>query len=396
VELGRTHRPAFLPILEKVQKIGAEIVRPAAAEVDRDARFPHEAIAALRRERLLSAAIPEVYGGMGLTIDEIAQICTALGQNCSAAAMVYAMHKIQVASIVNFGQSSPYFKQLLVEMCEKQTLIASVTSEVGVGGDMRSSICAVESDAATGRFKVEKKASVISYGEHADALLLTARRSPESPPNDQVSVYLPMGDVKLERTGVWNTLGMRGTCSPSFVVKAEGAVEQVLPFPFADVAAQSMVPYSHITWSSLWLGIATDAVTRAHAFVRADARKRPGTLPFGGQRLAEASNKLQAMRSVITDAIHFYSDAIGTADSADVLSGVGCAIRWNNLKISASQMVVEIVREAMAICGMAGYSNDGKFSMGRQLRDAYSAQLMIANDRIHTTNANLMLVYKDD
>ena len=156
------------------------------------------------------------------------------------------------------------------------------------------------------------------------------------------------------------------------------------------------MPYSHVVWSSLWLGIATDAVARAHAFVRADARKRPGTLPFGGQRLAEAQAKLQSMRANIHDAVHGYGAALAAPDGAEQLSSMGCAIRWNNLKILASEMAVEIVREALAITGMAGFSNDSKFSMGRALRDATSAALMIANDRIHTTNANLMLVYKDE
>ena len=69
---------------------------------------------------------------------------------------------------------------------------------------------------------------------------------------------------------------MRGTCSPGFVVRAEFAAEQVLPTPFSRVAAESMVPVSHILWSHLWLGIATDAFDRARAFVRAAAQAQAG------------------------------------------------------------------------------------------------------------------------
>ena len=36
----------------------------------------------------------------------------------------------------------------------------------------------------------------------------------------------------------------------------------------------------------------------------------------------------------------------------------------------------------MLICGMSGYRIDSKFSLGRLLRDAYGAALMINNDRI--------------
>jgi len=53
-------------IVDRVHRIGREIVEPAAAEVDRAARFPTESFAALRAEKLLSAYVPVQYGGMGL------------------------------------------------------------------------------------------------------------------------------------------------------------------------------------------------------------------------------------------------------------------------------------------------------------------------------------------
>ena len=37
---------------------------------------------------------------------------------------------------------SPFFQAYLKEVAEKQNLIASVTSEAGVGGEMRNSVCA--------------------------------------------------------------------------------------------------------------------------------------------------------------------------------------------------------------------------------------------------------------
>jgi len=44
---------------------------------------------------------------------------------------------------------------------------------------------------------------------------------------------------------------------------------------------------------------------------------------------------------------------------------------------------------------VAGYRNDSPYSVGRHLRDVMSAPLMIANDRIHQTNASLLLVAKE-
>ena len=43
---------------------------------------------------------------------------------------------------------------------------------------------------------------------------------------------------------------------------------------------------------------------------------------------------------------------------------------------------------------MAGYQNTTPFSVGRHIRDSLSAALMIANERIHATNAALLLVQR--
>ena len=68
----------------------------------------------------------------------------------------------------------------------------------------------------------------------------------------------------------------------------------------------------------------------------------------------------------------------------------------NNLKILSSQKVVSIVGQAMLICGLEGYRSDSPFSIGRLLRDAHSAVVMVNNDRIVANNAGLALALRDD
>ena len=41
---------------------------------------------------------------------------------------------------------------------------------------------------------------------------------------------------------------------------------------------------------------------------------------------------------------------------------------------------------------LQGYKNDSPYSLGRHLRDAHSAAIMISNDRIASNTANLLLV----
>ncbi|MFC9244555.1 hypothetical protein ACFT7S_11155 [Streptomyces sp. NPDC057136] len=60
-----------------------------------------------------------------------------------------------------------------------------------------------------------------------------------------------------------HTLGMRGTCSPSFDLSTTFEEAQILPVPFGDIAARTMVPLSHLLWSGVWAGLAAEAVDRA-------------------------------------------------------------------------------------------------------------------------------------
>ena len=390
--------PDFARLLQDVRRIAKEVAAPHAAEVDRDARFPHETLAALRDARVLCAAVPRESGGAGLALHELGQLCQALAQGCGSSGMVLAMHTIQVGCIARHGAGSAFFAGVLRELVAEQALLASLTSEAGTFGDMRSSVCAVAPDAdSSDRFRLAKEATTGSYCAHADAILVTARREPEAAPGDQSLVFVRRADCTLEQLGSWDTLGMRGTCSPGFKLAATAPRAQILPAAFADISAQSMVPWSHVLWAALWCGIAADAHAKAAAFVRAQARRSPGTTPPTALRLAELTVALQAMRhhwqSVASE---FDALPAPAADPAHALGRIGWSLKFNSLKTSAAERAPEIVHGALQIVGILGYKNDTPYSLGRHYRDALSAALMISNDRIAAQSANMLLVFKDD
>ena len=381
-------------LVDDATRIADEVAASFAVEVDREARFPHESLAALRDARALSAGVPTELGGGGASLQALAQSCFVLGRRCSATGMIYAMHQIQVLTIARHLGNTPWFEEYLRNVAEDQRLIASVTSEVGVGGDMGRSIAAVTPGEGEGELTFEKKATTISYGAHADDLLTTVRRSPDAEPGDQVLVLTRNGQAELELTGSWDTLGMRGTCSPGFVVRGRFAAEQVLPTPFSEVMSQSMVPISHILWSHVWLGIATDAFERARAFLRARARANPGDPPTAAARLSHVAADLGLLRSVVAAALEDFGEA-DASPGREGLMTLASVLRFNNLKLAASEESPQICAGALEIAGIVGYKNDGPYSIGRNLRDALSARLMVANERIHATNANLLLIAKE-
>ena len=380
----------FCGLLAAVRKVAVPVAARHADDVDAHARFPAEAVAALRDLKLLSSAVPATLGGFGCSMAQLGQICAAVGQSCSATGMILAMHLIEVACLARHGTGSPYFADVLKRVVTDQTLIASVTSEVGVSGDTRSSICAVQQNGDA--FILEKSATTISYGQYADALLVTARRNPEAAAGDQVMVYLERENFSFTPNSNWDTLGMRGTCSPGGRLTAHAPIECILPGSFADISAQTMVPYSHILWSALWSGIVSEAMSRAAAFIRASARRNPGVTPPAARALAMASADLQSMNHHWSMAAKEFDDL---ADRREALMAMSWALKLNNLKIQASEAAPRIAYQALQVIGMMGYKNDSEFSVGRQYRDSLSAALMISNERLAEKSASMLTVLKD-
>jgi acyl-CoA dehydrogenase len=186
-------------------------------------------------------------------------------------------------------------------------------------------------------------------------------------------------------------MGFRGTCSLGFTLKAQGRADQILPAPYAEIHAKTMHAFSHSVWASLWLGIATDAVNRARSFVRAEARKTPGTLPPSALRLAEVDAVLFTFRSGVQNTVAEYQRLLEAGDDSAFTSNYGFSSRINSLKVTSSQLVVDVVGKAMLICGISGYRNDSTYSLARQLRDAYGAALMVNNDRILGQSSTMQL-----
>lgn len=373
---------------ERVRAV-VEVAAAHAEAVDRDGRFPAEACQAMREQRLLGLTAPPDLGGEGVGLSEIAGVCQALGAACASAGMIFAMHHISLFNLLDCGMESAWHRELIRRNAREQLLFASATSEIGVGGDLRQSICAVEADGEA--FSVAKAAPVISYGEEADAVFATARRDPEAPSSDQVLCVLLRGQYGLERVSTWDALGMRGTCSHGFKLQARAPLEQVLPRPFADIAAESMVAASHLLWGSVWCGIATDALARAQAGVIGEARKQPQTPLPSVAKLAEAFTRLQMIEGTLRDGLCRW-DAMRA--QPEVSPTMGFALAMNALKVAVSTEALKVVDEALMICGLAGYKNSGPYSLGRHLRDIHSARLMIGNDRILAGAGQMLLIQR--
>ena len=329
----------------------------------REARFPREAFDALKAEKLLGAYVPAEYGGMGLDGRQVAKMCEALGQYCASTAMIFAMHQIQVACVVHHAQQSPFFRDYLRELVEDQRLIASATTEIGIGGDVRSSICAVEVEGDS--LPPGEEAPVISYGEQADDILVTCRSAPRTRRQaSRCTVLVRQAAIAplkpLSRLG--HARLPRHVQPGLQLYSAAGAAQQILPTPFADILGRRRcIRFAH----RVELAVAGHRDRRGQPGPR--LRPRRGAQDAGhdrssAMRLAEVDRRaLQEMRdNVAGHAREYRACSRRREPRGDSQLRVSPSAPTTS-SCPARSSIVDIVGRAMLICGIAGYRNDSKY-----------------------------------
>lgn len=367
--------------------IGVDVAGPAAADVDRRARFPHEAVDAMREARLFSALLPAEIGGGGASLTEVVGCVRALAAHCASSALVLAMHSIDAFNLVRHGDT-PALKEFASEIASGQLLLANANSEVGVGGDAGRSVCAL--DTASSPWTLDKMAQSVSYGEYADALVATARRGPDASESDQVYLISRRSQHQLEPITEWDTLGLRGTCSRGFRIRAEVSPDDVFPVPFAVVAGDGGGQVRQVLLSAVWVGLAEAAADAAHRYVRAAASKSVGTTPPSALRLAEIAADLHMMRGLLASSVAWMT----ALESRDDLQNIGLTMELKNLKVSTSTMAVKVATAALGVCGISGYQRESPYSLDRVIRDAHGGAIMVNNDRYLNDNAHLLIARK--
>jgi acyl-CoA dehydrogenase len=365
-------------------QIGAEVAGPAAEDVDVNARFPHESLAAFRESGLLSAMIQPEFGGRGIRPSEMAAAVRAVAAHCCSSALVLAMHSMEISNLSRHGTTES-LRELQREVVRDQPLFANANSEVGAGGDVGRSICALES--SEGGLTLTKEALAISYGEYADIVVATARRTVDSEPGDQVQVI--MRSPELEPRSEWDALGLRGTCSRAFLLKAKIDEDLVYPVPFSLIGSAGGLQAQLLFLSSVWVGVADAAAAQAHTYVRAAGRRDPTTTPPSALRLSEMAGGLSQSRALLESV----GRAVDAAD-AETIDDPGLLSSLRTLKVSTSRIGVDVARTALEICGIAAYQRGTKFTIERLLRDAHGGLVMVSNDRYLWANADILRARK--
>jgi len=105
--------PEHASFRDSVRELAQGVVRPLAAEVDRDHRFPAEAIKAAAESGLMGVLIPREYGGAGMDALAFALCIEELAQACAATAVIVDVHtSVGTEPILLFGDEDQKRKWL--------------------------------------------------------------------------------------------------------------------------------------------------------------------------------------------------------------------------------------------------------------------------------------------
>lgn len=373
----------FTVLVEQVAAVTAE----HADDADAAARFPVEALAALRRTRLLGLLVPEADGGLGGGLGDLVDATIRLGREDMSVAMIFAMHCQQVAAAARHT-TGPLRAELLPALGSGQVYLASVTTESDKGGALLSA--GAQLAERDGFLLVDRFAPIVTGGAHADGFLITMR-SPEARGEHEVSlVYARREQLEIATAGRWDPLGMRASHSGALHLRGLIPAHQVVGEHgrFRDVVSATFGPLAHLGWSAAWLGAAEGALSRVVGLLR-DARGRGGAdlnSELLLSRLATVRHRLEAVNALLQHTLR-------TVEDAPDLTRPQIQLLINGLKVTASEQCHTAVQELIDAVGLRhGYLKDSPIRLERAMRDLRSAALNYSNDRLRLADGKLTLL----
>jgi acyl-CoA dehydrogenase len=387
--------PAVPGSLSRVADVSGlvAVLAAHAPDADRAARFPVESLAALRQAGYLGYLVPTEYGGMGGDLAGLVETAQRFAGGCLSTAMIWAMHCQQVDVLVRHA-GDRLRADLLPRIASGEVYLASVTTQETTGGHL---LTAAEplldgDDGAHDRpLLLDRTAPVVTGGAHADGFLITMRAGQDARAQAVSLVYADRSALKIDYTGDWNPLGMRGTHSGALHLNGQVPRDNVVGEGgrFRDITADSMVPVGHLGWSACWLGCARKVFSDLVRHIGRSGRHDTSS-SLVQERIARIRWDLELVSGYLgrtTQEVEAVRRAGGPLD------GTAVRIHLNTLKLAASELSFSAVDRMVQLAGLAlGYRADSPIPLERAFRDLRSAALNYSNDRLWTANGALTLM----
>lgn len=354
-------------LLDTVRRISRERLAPRAAWYDRDAKNPTESWRDLAAEGLLAAAIPARYGGLGLDMPTYVDVIRTVAQGCANTAMTLHMHSTVMRFVDALG-TEPQKRRYFDEVVKHGKLFGSWGSEPSVSLS-RTFLMETAIREAAGGWVVEGVKHFCTMALGASYYMVWCALDGHGDMGKAlVQALIPAETRGLATDGKWDTLGMRGTYSPT-VTFSNVRIDRDATLGDPGAALQAGVVESFgLGYAAVYIGIAEAALEFSIDYVQKRIVKPENIAvaqdPTVQRHIGALVLHLDAAKLVM-------DDAAARWDAAD-LTGRGDLA--NRAKALAAEASLEVTTKAIQVVGGRGAYRD--FPLERAFRDVRTATLM--------------------
>jgi acyl-CoA dehydrogenase len=340
----------FSAVLSEVRRFVRERVVPLEAEIEEKDEMPAAIREAARKMGLFGFALPEEYGGLGLSMYEEAQLMFELGYTTPSLRSMFGTNNGIAGHVLMVGGTEDQKARWLPRIASGDVLASFALTEPEAGSDPSTLTTRAQLDGG-GEWVINGAKRYITNAPLADVFMVFARTDPDSPGSRGISTFLVPADAegitvaardhKMGQFGAWTAdVYFDGVRVPAAALVGG---EEGLNRGFA--TAMGCIAHGRVHISSLCVGMAERLVDESVEYAR--TRRQSGR-PIGSFQLvqgliADSMTDYYAGRATVLEAARAF-DA-GT----DTKIGPSCT------KYFASEMVWRVADRAVQIHGGAGY-----------------------------------------
>lgn len=352
-----------------------------AERYDREASFPFDNYADMRKAGLLGLCVPEKFGGRGADLRTYAIVSATIGKYCGATALTFNMHACStlwpgiLADDLDMtpeqrAEHEQYRQLHFKRVVEDGAVYAQPFSEgsAAAAGKAPFGTLATKVD---GGWKINGRKIFASLSGAADYYgVLCTEEKPNLSMRDTLYMAVPGNSPGLTITGEWDPLGMRGTVSRTLVFKDLFVPDDAAMMPRGVYfQAASRWPHMFTTLSPTYMGIAIAAYEFTIKYLRGEVPGMPPVkrrmYPTKQIAVAEMFVKLEQTRALF----------LRMLDDARVDPPKDARLRAYATQYTIMENANDICRLAIRTCG--GQSMLKSLPLERLYRDSRCGALML-------------------
>jgi alkylation response protein AidB-like acyl-CoA dehydrogenase len=348
----------------KARAFSQDVVRPRAAEIDRQEQYPWDIVRALAEAGFLGMTIPKAYGGQERSLLETVLVIEEMAKSCTVTARIVVETNMgAVSAIMHYGTDQQ--KRLTAELVLAGDKPAICITEPNAGSD---------TTAMTTRAVKRGDVYVLNGKKHwitgagvSRLHLIFARVFDERGEDLGIGAFLAVRDqtkgLRFPRREP--TMGLRGMPEGEVLIEeleVPAAMVVMPPSGFARGFADLMNAYNtqRVGAGTVAMGIAAGALELALQWAKSREQFGRPIAEFQGLQwlLADMQTQLTASRLMLYAAARSRGPA-GSPFPDPMLTA--------QAKIFASEAAIRIVNDALQMFGARGYSRE--FPLERMARD---------------------------